>query len=118
MYDTLADYPFVSGTQVICTSKDADAFTRMPEVYVRGNTVKYLRLPDEVLEKAREYELRKHERRNAGRGGGRDGGRGRGGRGRDGGRGRARGGRGGRDVDRGMQQMRPGMGQADFPPLG
>ena len=48
----------------------------MPEVYIRGNTVKYLRLPDEVLEKAREYELRKHERRNAGRGGGRGGGRG------------------------------------------
>ena len=41
----------------------------MLEVYIRGNTVKYLRLPDEVLEKAREYEVRKHERRNAGRGG-------------------------------------------------
>eukprot|EP00205_Picochlorum_sp_RCC944_P000626 CAMPEP_0182606706 /NCGR_PEP_ID=MMETSP1330-20130603/1522_1 /TAXON_ID=464278 /ORGANISM="Picochlorum sp., Strain RCC944" /LENGTH=100 /DNA_ID=CAMNT_0024825115 /DNA_START=95 /DNA_END=393 /DNA_ORIENTATION=+ len=55
--------------EVICTSKDADKFTRMLEVYIRGNTVKYLRLPDEVLEKAREYEVRKHERRNAGRGG-------------------------------------------------
>ncbi len=119
-----------ASTQVICTSKDADKFTRMPEVYIRGNTVKYLRLPDEVLEKAREYELRKHERRNAGRGGGRGGGRGAGrggggyggrgsGRGAEGGRGgggRGGGGRG-RGRGRGEQQARPGMGHAEFPAL-
>ena len=102
--------------EVICTSADASQFWRMPEVYLRGNTVKYLRMPDDVLEKAREYELRKHERRNAGRGGrgGFGGGRGRGG--RDGGgrgRGRGRSDGGGRG-----QQARPGMGAADFPPLG
>ena len=69
--------------EVICTSKDGDAFWRMPEVYVRGNTVKYLRVPDEILGKAREYEMRRQERRALGRGGR---GRGRGGRGRGGGR--------------------------------
>ncbi|KAG6415308.1 hypothetical protein SASPL_122714 [Salvia splendens] len=35
--------------EVICTSKDGDRFWRMPECYVRGNTIKYLRVPDEFL---------------------------------------------------------------------
>ncbi|CAI5466298.1 unnamed protein product [Closterium sp. Yama58-4] len=34
--------------EVICTSKDGDRFWRMPQCYVRGNTIKYLRVPDEV----------------------------------------------------------------------
>lgn len=34
--------------EVICTSKDGDRFWRMAECYVRGNTVKYLRVPDAV----------------------------------------------------------------------
>jgi U6 snRNA-associated Sm-like protein LSm4 len=29
-------------------AQDGDKFWRMPEVYVRGNTIKYLRVPDEV----------------------------------------------------------------------
>ncbi|KAL3843939.1 hypothetical protein ACJIZ3_001342 [Penstemon smallii] len=33
--------------EVICTSKDGDRFWRMPECYIRGNTIKYLRVPDE-----------------------------------------------------------------------
>ncbi|GJZ86408.1 reverse transcriptase domain-containing protein [Tanacetum coccineum] len=33
--------------EVICTSKDGDRFWRMPECYVRGNIIKYLRVPDE-----------------------------------------------------------------------
>ena len=36
---------------VICTSRVGDKFTRINEVYVRGNTIKYLRIPDEVIEK-------------------------------------------------------------------
>lgn len=71
--------------EVICTSKDGDRFWRMPEAYVRGNTIKYLRIPDDILEKARENDLRREERRALG------GGRGRGPRGR-GGRGEGRGG--------------------------
>ncbi|KAI7842656.1 hypothetical protein COHA_003760 [Chlorella ohadii] len=42
--------------EVICTSKDGDRFWRMPEAYIRGNTIKYLRVPDEVLDKAKEAE--------------------------------------------------------------
>ncbi|WPT15224.1 hypothetical protein PSENEW3_00003165 [Picochlorum sp. SENEW3] len=65
--------------EVICTSKDGDTFWRMPEVYIRGNTVKYLRVPDDTLEKAREYDMKRQERRAfAGRGRGRGAGRGRG----------------------------------------
>ncbi|KAL0560544.1 hypothetical protein IC582_000949 [Cucumis melo] len=37
--------------EVICTSKDGDRFWRMPEFYIRGNTIKYLRVPDEVFMK-------------------------------------------------------------------
>ncbi|WMV47309.1 hypothetical protein MTR67_040694 [Solanum verrucosum] len=36
--------------EVICTSKDGDRFWRMPECYIRGNTIKYLRVPDENTE--------------------------------------------------------------------
>ncbi|XP_022635047.1 U6 snRNA-associated Sm-like protein LSm2 isoform X1 [Vigna radiata var. radiata] len=35
--------------EVICTSKDGDRFWRMPECYIRGNTIKYLRVPDEIV---------------------------------------------------------------------
>eukprot|EP00798_Chlamydomonas_sp_ICE-L_P026816 gene26817-4410_t len=32
--------------EVICTSKDGDKFFRMPEAYLRGNTIKYIRRSD------------------------------------------------------------------------
>ena len=35
--------------EVICTSRDGDRFWRMSECYVRGSTIKYLRIPDEVI---------------------------------------------------------------------
>ncbi|WZY74276.1 hypothetical protein YC2023_006516 [Brassica napus] len=38
--------------EVICTSKDGDRFWRMPECYIRGNTIKYLRVPDEATDMA------------------------------------------------------------------
>ena len=34
--------------EVICTSKDGDKFWRIAECYIRGSTIKYLRIPDEV----------------------------------------------------------------------
>ncbi|CAN0055778.1 unnamed protein product [Heterosigma akashiwo] len=34
--------------EVICTSRDGDRFWHLPECYVRGNSIKYLRIPDEV----------------------------------------------------------------------
>lgn len=76
--------------EVICTAKDGDRFWRMPEAYLRGNTIKYLRVPDEVFEKAKQSDLRRDERLPA-----RGRGRGRGGPGRGEGRGRGEGGRGG-----------------------
>lgn len=39
---------------VICTSKDGDRFWRMPECYIRGSTIKYLRIPDEVIDMVKE----------------------------------------------------------------
>lgn len=95
---------------VICTSKDGDRFWKLPSCYIRGSAIKYLRLPPNLLDKAKEQaaadEQQHHHHRGGGgrggyqgrgrgRGGGR-GGRGRGGRdgGRGRGRGRSRGGRG------------------------
>ena len=31
--------------EVICTSRDGDTFHRMPECYIRGNTIKSVALP-------------------------------------------------------------------------
>ncbi|TDH70186.1 hypothetical protein CCR75_002204 [Bremia lactucae] len=35
--------------EVICTSKDGDRFWKMPECYIRGNTIKYIRVPNETV---------------------------------------------------------------------
>lgn len=74
---------------VICTSADGTKFWKLTDCYIRGNSVKYLRLPDDVVDKVPEDDGRKF----AGRGGGRGRGRGpgRGGRGRGRGRGSGRG---------------------------
>ncbi|XP_021981690.1 sm-like protein LSM4 [Helianthus annuus] len=82
--------------EVICTSKDGDRFWRMPECYIRGNTIKYLRVPDEVIDKVQEETKNRMDRKPPGVGRGR----GRGGRddvggGRKQGRGGGMGGRGG-----------------------
>ena len=66
---------------VILTSKDGDRFWKIEECYVRGNTIKYMRVPDDVVDNVDEVERRRVEG-GGGRGGGR-GGRG-GGRGIDG----------------------------------
>lgn len=70
--------------EVICTSRDGDKFWRMPECYIRGSTIKYLRIPDEVIDMVKEETQVKARGRNEvskGRGGqnmrsGRGGGRG------------------------------------------
>jgi small nuclear ribonucleoprotein (snRNP)-like protein len=77
--------------EVICTSKDGDRFWRMPECYIRGNTIKYLRVPDEVIDKVQEETVKRSDRkptvggRGRGRGRGEESGRGGGGRGGKGG---------------------------------
>uniref|UniRef100_F1LDH0 U6 snRNA-associated Sm-like protein LSm4 n=2 Tax=Ascaris suum TaxID=6253 RepID=F1LDH0_ASCSU len=78
----------------ICTSRDGDRFLKMPEVYVRGSTIKYLRIPDDVVELVKDEvkEVRRQQKdqqraKRAMQGGSRGGG--------QGGRGALRSGRGG-----------------------
>merc|ERR1719187_1424585 len=70
-------------SEVICTSRDGDRFWRIPSCYIRGNTVKYLRIREEVLALVTEDDSAKAIKP-SGRGGRRTVGRrgGRGGRGR------------------------------------
>jgi len=79
--------------EVVRTSPEGDRFWRVPEVYVKGNNIKYLRVPDEIVDKVKETQSAQGGSSGGYRGrGGRGGGEGRG----DGrGRGRGRGGRGG-----------------------
>ncbi|KAK8142963.1 RNA processing protein [Beauveria asiatica] len=83
--------------EVVQTSPEGDKFVRLPEVYVKGNNIKYLRVPEEIIELATEAQKNQQGNFRGGRGGqsrGDHGGRGGGGdRGR-GGRGGGRGGRG------------------------
>lgn len=78
----------VSLREVICTSRDGDRFWRMPECYVRGSTIKYLRIPDEVIDMVRDDVLGKGRGRGSAPGT-RGKSRGGAGRGTFGGRGRA-----------------------------
>ncbi|XP_055354006.1 probable U6 snRNA-associated Sm-like protein LSm4 [Paramacrobiotus metropolitanus] len=83
---------------VICTSKDGERFWKIAECYVRGSSVKYMRVPDEVAELVKADMARNKSRPDkrpaggyqgggGGRGGGRGGqNRGRGGPGRGGGK--------------------------------
>lgn len=91
--------------EVICTSRDGDRFWKMPECYIRGSTIKYLRIPDEVIDMVKEEVIQKSKGRGdfKSRGGGNQRGRGRGAfqAGGRGGRGGGRGGGGG-------GQQRPG----------
>ncbi|KAM7444641.1 RNA processing protein [Porites harrisoni] len=89
--------------EVICTSRDGDRFWRIPECYVRGSNIKYLRIPDEVIDMVKDEMVKQGKGRGTGRpgrggrGGGGGGGRGghNSGGGGGGGRGGSFGGRGG-----------------------
>ncbi|XP_052090738.1 U6 snRNA-associated Sm-like protein LSm4 [Mytilus californianus] len=98
--------------EVICTSRDGDRFWRMPECYIRGSTIKYLRIPDEVIDMVKEEVIQKSKGRGEGRGGRGGPQRGRGGRGAFGSRGGGRGGGGG-GGGRGGGQQRPGKGRGE-----
>ncbi|KAJ1550999.1 RNA processing protein [Nowakowskiella sp. JEL0078] len=74
--------------EVICTTADR-RFWRLPEVFIRGNTIKYLGVPDNVVDKVKEDQPRRFGN-DRGRGGGGQRGGQRGGRG-GGGQGRGRG---------------------------
>ncbi|KAM8874887.1 U6 snRNA-associated Sm-like protein LSm4 [Spinachia spinachia] len=93
--------------EVICTSRDGDKFWRMPECYIRGSTIKYLRIPDEIIDMVKEEVVSKGR----GRGGPQQNKQqGKGGRGGGGGGGASRGlfggrGRGMTGPSRGQQQQ-------------
>lgn len=87
---------------ILLNSQDGDKFWRMPECYIRGSTIKYLRIPDEVIDMVKE-DAQVKSRSRADMKGGRGGGGGqnqRGGRnqGGTGGGGAAAGGGGGRNT--------------------
>ncbi|KIX96279.1 uncharacterized protein Z520_08057 [Fonsecaea multimorphosa CBS 102226] len=92
--------------EVVQTSPEGDRFWRLPECYVRGNNIKYLRVPEEVIDLARDQQQQQQHQQGSGQRGGRGGGqaghgaggrgggdrgRGGGGQGRGGGRGHGRG---------------------------
>ncbi|KKF97624.1 putative U6 snRNA-associated Sm-like protein LSm4 [Ceratocystis platani] len=80
------------------SNAEADKFLKLPEVYVKGNNIKYLRVPDEIIDQVKEAQQNQQGGFRGGRGGqrgdynGRGDRSGRGGRGRGQGRGRGRGG--------------------------
>ncbi|TDZ61136.1 putative U6 snRNA-associated Sm-like protein LSm4 [Colletotrichum trifolii] len=82
--------------EVVQTSPEGDKFVKIPEVYVKGNNIKYLRVPDDIIDLVKENQQNQQGGFRGGRGGqrgdhgGRGGDRGRG-RGQRGGRGRGRG---------------------------
>ncbi|KAG8913468.1 RNA processing protein [Tulasnella sp. 417] len=89
--------------EVYQTSAEGDRFWKVKEVYIRGSTIKYLRVPDALLDVVKEEQNRVREAARGARGGaaprgGRGGAPARGGRGgaRGGAPERGRGGRGGR----------------------
>ncbi|EGG24539.1 LSM domain-containing protein [Cavenderia fasciculata] len=94
---------------VIRTSKDSDKFWKLQGCYIRGNTIKYITVPDEIIDLVAEEEQKQqqqqqqqlqqqhhhHQDKPMGRGRGSGVGRGRGGNQNDGNMGRGRGGGGG-----------------------
>ena len=46
--------------QVICTSRDGDKFWRMPECYIRGSNIKYLRWVQEQVQEQVQVQEQAH----------------------------------------------------------
>ncbi|KEF57361.1 uncharacterized protein A1O9_05278, partial [Exophiala aquamarina CBS 119918] len=55
--------------EVVQTSPEGDKFFRLAEVYVRGNNIKYLRVPEEIIDLAKEQQQHNHQGNQRGRGG-------------------------------------------------
>ncbi|EGW30041.1 uncharacterized protein SPAPADRAFT_57515 [Spathaspora passalidarum NRRL Y-27907] len=51
-------------SNVIHTNTGADEFSKETEVYIRGMHIKYLRIPDEIMDYAKEQNLLNMEQRN------------------------------------------------------
>ncbi|CAH6723073.1 U6 snRNA-associated Sm-like protein LSm4 [[Candida] jaroonii] len=51
-------------SEVIQTSPNGEDFLKIPEIYIRGNHIKYLRLPEQTMDQAKEQNLINMEQRN------------------------------------------------------
>ena len=49
-------YMNINLRDVVCTSKDGEHFTKLNECYIRGSSIKYLRLPEEAVDRVLEEE--------------------------------------------------------------
>ncbi|CAK7267843.1 RNA processing protein [Sporothrix epigloea] len=95
--------------EVVQTNAEGDSFMRIPEIYVKGNNIKYLRVPDEIIDTVKEQQQQQqlqhqhHYQSNfrGGRGDSRGGYQ----------RGDGQGGRGGGRGDRGRGGSRGGRGR-------
>ena len=58
--------------EVYQTSADPEnpRFFKLPECYIRGSTIKYIRVPDKLLEEVKEEQLKARESNRGARGGG------------------------------------------------
>lgn len=109
---------------MICTSRDGDRFWKLNECYIRGNSIKYLRIPEDVIDQVVEEEMKSDPRKitpggRGGRGGrlqtgkrGGGAGRGSGGKGEGkGGKGEGKGGEEGKGEGRGGGKGGKGAGK-------
>ncbi|KAG0664239.1 RNA processing protein [Rhodotorula mucilaginosa] len=94
--------------EVYQTSADGERFWKLPEAYIRGNNIKYIRVAESLVDQVKEQE-EENRRRGVGRGGSRSAGGGGGGNGQYG-RGSGRGGRGGPPGRGGRGGGGPGRG--------
>lgn len=46
--------PAPRSESTLSCAQDGDKFWRMPECYIRGSTIKYLRIPDEIIDMVKE----------------------------------------------------------------
>ncbi|KAL1710223.1 hypothetical protein EV121DRAFT_193255, partial [Schizophyllum commune] len=54
--------------EVYQTNADGDVFWKLKECYIRGSTIKYLRIPDELLDQVKDEQIRAREAGRAARG--------------------------------------------------
>lgn len=108
-FDVLILILNMSINKVICTSRDGDRFWKLSECYVRGNSIKYLRIPEDVIDQVVEEEQKPEQNNKFGGKGSRPGARlntggKKGGKGKGKGEGKGGKGKGGKGAGRGIQE--------------
>ncbi|MBW0462713.1 hypothetical protein O181_002428 [Austropuccinia psidii MF-1] len=97
--------------EVYQTSANGEQFWKLSECYIRGNTVKYIRVTDNVIDQVKQQEDAYRQQNRSARGGGQSNDRG--GRGGSGGRGYFNAGRGGAGARGGPGVHRGSRGSGD-----